>query len=40
MLHFGGVLKTTVNNSSETFRLEDEILETRCVNSYIVTPGI
>jgi hypothetical protein len=33
------VLKTTVNNGSEAFWLEDEILETRCVNSNVVTPG-
>jgi len=40
MLHFRRVLKTTVNNSSKALRFEDEILETRCVNSDIMTPGV
>ena len=40
MLHFGGVLKPTVNDSSKAFRLENKILETGCVNSYIMTPEV
>jgi hypothetical protein len=39
MLNLGGVFKATIHNGTETFRLENEVLETRCMNSYIVTPG-
>jgi hypothetical protein len=38
VLDFGGVLKTAVNNSTKAFRLEDEVFETRGVDSYIVAP--
>mmetsp|Transcript_23562 Transcript_23562/g.35816 ORF Transcript_23562/g.35816 Transcript_23562/m.35816 type:complete len:269 (+) Transcript_23562:641-1447(+) len=37
VLDFGGVLKTTVDDRAETFWFENEILETRGMNSYIVT---
>jgi hypothetical protein len=38
VLDFGRVLKTAVNNSTKAFRLEDEVFETRGVDSYIVAP--
>jgi hypothetical protein len=38
MLNFGGMLKTTVDNGAEAFRFEDEVFETGCVDSYIMTP--
>jgi len=38
MLDFRWVLKTAINNCAETFRLENEVLKTGGVDSYIVTP--
>mmetsp|Transcript_16077 Transcript_16077/g.38595 ORF Transcript_16077/g.38595 Transcript_16077/m.38595 type:complete len:268 (+) Transcript_16077:601-1404(+) len=37
MLDFRWVLKTAINNCAETFRLENEVLKTGGVDSYIVT---
>ena len=37
MLHFGRMLKTAIYNSTETLRFQDEVLETRRMDSYIMT---
>jgi hypothetical protein len=38
VLDLRGMLETAINNGSEAFGLENEILETGRVDSYIVTP--
>jgi len=38
VLDFGGVLKTTIDYCAEALWFENEILEPRGMNSYIVTP--
>jgi hypothetical protein len=38
VLHFGRMLETTVHNSTEALRLENEILETGSMDTDIVTP--
>lgn len=40
MLNFRGMLKTTVDNGTETFRFEDKVFETGGVDSYIMTPDV
>jgi hypothetical protein len=40
VLHFGGVLETTVNDGTEAFGFEDKVLETGGVNSYVMTPDV
>mmetsp|Transcript_9395 Transcript_9395/g.19517 ORF Transcript_9395/g.19517 Transcript_9395/m.19517 type:complete len:386 (+) Transcript_9395:2415-3572(+) len=37
MLDFGGMLKTSIHNSTEQFWLEQKILKTRGVNAHVVT---
>jgi hypothetical protein len=38
MLDFRRMLETTVNNSTKAFWLQDEVFETRGVDSYIMAP--
>jgi len=38
MLHFRGMFEATIDDGSEAFRLENKVLETGGVDSYIVTP--
>jgi hypothetical protein len=39
VLHLRRVLETAINNRTEAFGLENEILETRGVDAYIVSPS-
>ena len=38
VLNFRWVFKPAVHDGAETFRLQDEILETRCMNANVVAP--
>ena len=40
MLNFRGMFESTIDDSSEAFRLENEVLETGGMDSYIVTPDL
>jgi hypothetical protein len=38
MLDFRGMLEAAIDDGSETLGLENEVFETGCVDTYIVTP--
>jgi hypothetical protein len=40
MLDFGGMFKATIDDGTETFRLENEVLETGGVDTNVVTPNV
>jgi len=40
MLDFGGMLKAAIDDGTETFRLENEVLESRGVDANVVTPDL
>jgi len=40
MLDFGGMFKATIDDGTETFRLENKVLETGGVDTNVVTPNV
>ncbi len=40
MLDFGGMLKAAIDDGTETFGLENEVLESGGVDAYVVTPDL
>ena len=40
MLDFGGMFEAAIDDGTETFRLENKVLESGGVDAYVVTPDI